>query len=723
MLRKNAHKRVTVDKSLLAEIGQLNNLQFKLAKEQGVASNIQKLASKVVNLADEDGIATSVVFLTEKKSNPSILKVLSWLGINQKLDDSQIFEGKLTGTIALEEQQTTFKIQLFHFDHYPVRVFPESYRALNIIVFDSNYRAKFPNWDLAVQVLGMDPSVCLCIDISEANTVEVGQVPKIQAIHTKYIHVANFNYSVKLALVDEELLQAIQFAKILKHLEFTEYIQHLIAEDLGQMEKRWMGKAMLLYKKEQQLQERSDAQSDSELSELKLRIGKGYKNLIKFTDNKIGSLDNTAPEYRTLEEEITSFLGFLETKSSRYLILKISEGAVHDKMQKANTLLCNFFGNLVNEMNEVIVDMESDIKARFKLWQLASPDINTAPLNDHFTKELLATSLTLPDKPYEKQIMAKGIGSLLMELRTPLFMLMPFMMIFALFASLVGEADEGHINQNILFHDNRPVIAIDELPESLNHEFGRFIGKIESYNAPGKGIFEKGIEGELTTEPQLAIKLIEVPQTYGNTTKTVQKLDYFFDSKAQTMYLFLNPNADRNFVIDKLYSPELELLTIPTSTRRGFGIGGLIRIISSLSEYRYIIFIGLLSLISWFIITRKSSMDAELASTKIREQSKLNNDLKQHVDKTVKGVLQKWKTKLVAELTDRENMLLKKTERTLTRNVESQRRHKVQEKKALQKRTAALKSEKTKISNFKSEFRKVRTKHDLIQTKKKRLLR
>jgi len=721
MLKKESYSRTILDKNLLAEIGELNRSQLKLAKDQGVATSIQKLAAKVVELSEEDGIRSAVVFLTEKKCNPALQKVLDWLGVDQNLDDPMIFGGKLTGTFDLGEQ--LFKMQLFHFDHYPVRIFPECHKALNIVVFDTGYRAKYPNWDLAFQVLGMNPSVCLLVDLSEASDSGFPDIPTIKSVHSKYIPIEKLGSSVHQVLAEADLVQGVQVAKTLNHLQCSEYVLGRIANDLADMEKRWQGKAMLTYKKEQQLHDKAADRPEREMGELKVKIGSGYKQLIGYAEGKIDTLDRTNPEYRKLEEEITSFLGFVETKGSRYLTLKISEGAVQDKMQKANALLSDFFGNLTEEVNKGIATVEGDIKARFRDWQLDPPDIDTPPIDQGFTQEVLGLSPALPDKPYEKQIMAKGFGSLLMELRTPLFMLMPFMMIFALFASLVGEDDTGHIDETVLFHDNRPVIAVDQLPESRDNEFGRFIDELEGHNAPGKGVFEKGIEGELATEPQLAVQLIEVPQTYGNTTKTEQQLDYFYDNKAQTVYLYLNPNADRNFVIDKLYDPDLELLTIPASTRRGFGIGGLIRILSSLSDYRYIIFTGLLALISWFVITRKRSMDAELASAKAKERAKLNSDLRQHVDKTVKGNIQRWRTKLVDELNARENTLLKKTERTLGRNVENQRRQKLQEKKSIQKRTATLKLEKTKLSNFKSELRKLRSKYDLVQTKLKRALR
>ncbi len=711
-----------IDKNLLAEIRELDRSQLKLAKEQGVATPVQKLAAKAVNLSEEKGIETSVVFLTEKKSGPALQKVLNWLGVDQKMDDQMIFGGTLAGTLALEDQ-LQFRMQLFHFDHYPVRIFPECHKALNIVVFDPDYQEKCANWDLAVQVLGMDPSVCLLVDLSRAKDAAPPKVPQIKAIHTKYVNLENLGGSVQQVLADDDLVKAVQIAKTLNHLHFSEYVQNLIVEDLADKQNRWQGKAMLMYKKEQQLQENATDRPGSEMGLLKSKIGGGYKQLIGFVEAKTDTLDKSAPEYRQLEEEIISFLGFVETKSSRYLNLKISDGAVRDKMQKANALLNDFCGDIIVDVNKGLKNVEGDIKARFKEWQLDPPDINTQQLDHKFTEQVLALNHAVPDKPYEKQIMSKGFGSLLMELRTPLFMLMPFMMIFALFASLVGEADEGHIDETVLFHNKRPVIAVDRLPESRENEFGWFIDELEGHNAPGKGVFEKGIEGELATEPQLAVQLIEVPQTYGNTTKTEQQLDYFYDSKAQTVYLYLNPNADRNFVIDKLYDPSLELLHIPASTRRGFGIGGLIRIISSLSDYRYIIFIGLLTLISWFVVTRKRSMDAELASSKAKESFKLNSDLRQQVDKSVKGNLLKWKAKLVEELTDRENTLLKKTERTLERNVESQRRQKLQDKKTIQKRTATLKMEKTKLSNFRSELRKLSAKYDLVQTKLKRSLR
>ncbi|MGB5437556.1 MAG: hypothetical protein WBM98_16805 [Maribacter sp.] len=722
MLKREPDKN-KAESTIWSEIRQLDRLQMNLTKQLGSPMAIQNLAAKAAKLTSENNIETSVVFLTKKKSTPALQKVLKWLGIDKELDDGMIFGGKTTGTLGLGDQ-LLFTMQLFHFDHYPVRILPECTKSLNIVVYDLDIRKNYPNWDLALRVLGMDPSVCILIDLSDNGQKTVPtQVPRINSVLTKFINITQLNDTINEVLISQDVVQGVKVAKLLNHLRISHHLHDFIEEHLEEREKQWQGKAMITYKKELQIQNNIADRSGKELSLLKLKIDSGYKQLIRLVENKTENLDKMAPGYRQLEDEITSFLGFVENKGSRYLTLIISEGAVQDKIQKANKLLMDYFEDILSKVNKGIQDLEMEIREQFQEWQLDLPEIETLPIDSKLTNEVLSGSNSLPDKPYQKQIISKGIGSLLLELRTPLFMLMPFMMIFALFASLVGEADKGKVDETVMFHENRPAIAINRLPESRNNEFGRFINELERYNAPGKDVFEKGIEGELVTEPQLAVKSVEVPQNYGNGTKTEQRLDYFFDSQDQMVYLYLNPNADRNFVIDKLYDPGLELLTIPNSTRRGFGIGGLIRFLSGLRDYRYIIFIGLLGLISWFIITRKRSMDAELVAAKEKERFKLNSDLKQHMDKIIKLNVQKWRSKLVEELGSRENTLLKEAERALKHNIENKHMQKTQEKKILQKRTASLKIQKSKLSNFKSELHKLRIKFDQLETKFKRTLR
>ncbi len=726
MLQQKENKnKAIIDKTLQADISQLGMMLKSLAHQQGAGANSQQLASKMVDLSKDTVIPTAIIFLTEKKKTEVIKKVMQWIGvaINEKLDDTYFFCGKINGTLKFDTM--SLQIDLYHFDYYqPIQKLSDDKRILKIVVYDQSYLANYTNGDLAWQLLEMDHSVYLLVDVTQGSELQgLKKNIQINLPSAKYLEVAQlYTTPIKAILSDDHIKTQLQIARLKNYLKYAHRVYQLLCDDLNHTEDKLQGKSILIYKRQLAFQNNDAELSNKELGVLKSKIDNEFKQMNRYVEEKVENFDREIPEYKELIEEIISFLGFVEHKAGKYITLKISEGAIKDKTKKSGAILTTFFDTIINHANAKIKDLDNTIKSQCKEWKLNMSRIGIAGLHNTLTKEILTYNNTLPDKPYEKQISFKGIGGLVMELRTPLFMLMPFMMIFALFGALVDGEDKGNIDESILFYNNRPSIAIDRLPESRDNEYRRFINEVEGYRDPKKGVFDKEINNELVTEPQLAVKTVEVQQNYNNKISTEETLDFYFDSKKRIIYLYLNENADRNFVIKKLYDPSLKLLSIPSSTRRGFGIGGLIRGLSGLREYRYLILIGLVSLISWFIITRKGSMDTELKASKNKEKQKLNSELKQHIEKNAKQSIQKWRIKLIDELAQRQNILLKTIEKELYKNIEIKKQEKAQEGKLVQKKLATVKTEKSTLASLKSEHRKVRSKLEQLETKTKRMM-
>lgn len=226
-------------------------------------------------------------------------------------------------------------------------------------------------------------------------------------------------------------------------------------------------------------------------------------------------------------------------------------------------------------------------------------------------KKKLAISKKLPpkqvtefifEKLYEKQITKKLIGQLLMGLRTPIFLLFPFIIIASIFGSLNNGKDVGQVDDTILFYKNRPCIAITDLPQSLDGEFRKFIQNVD--DSREKGFFDKEIRDELVVEPQLAVINNSIHKA-NNRQIIIEELDYFFDDRKHIIYLFLTENADRQLVNNQLFNPSLGLLNIQSKSSRNTGISGLFNALSGLKGYRFFIICGFLSLVTLFIVIRK----------------------------------------------------------------------------------------------------------------------
>ena len=116
-------------------------------------------------------------------------------------------------------------------------------------------------------------------------------------------------------------------------------------------------------------------------------------------------------------------------------------------------------------------------------------------------------------------------------------------------------------------------------------------------------------------------------------------------------------------------------------------------------------------------------MDHELKSSMKKEQQKLNSDLKQFIEKGTKQTILKWKSKLNDTLNDRQARILMTLETDLNKNIEENRHRKVQQRKLLQKRIAAVKLEKSKNTSLNGDLRKILSKSSQIESKINRMLK
>ncbi|WP_010183014.1 hypothetical protein [Aquimarina agarilytica] len=499
----------------------------------------------------------------------------------------------------------------------------------------------------------------------------------------------------------------------------------MIEENFEMKQMQFRGKSIIVNQKLQEIQNTKSELSTKDLNFTKSRITNDFKYITKSIEESFeesfDNFDKNNSELRDLQEDILSFVGFVEIKRSKNLTLKIADGAIQNKLDKTNNILTDFLEKTNKNVNNHLAQLNLWLKNTYSVRNINIPNISISKLSTSLIRETLAVSNIFPEKVYEKQISFKNLGHLLMELRTPLFMLMPFMMVFAVFGALINSEDLGTIDESQLFYNNRPCVAITSLPVSRDNAFRKFINELNALRDPKKGVFDKEINNELVTEPQLAIKKMEVVQSFNNKIKVEETLDYLFDNKNQILYLFLRENADRSFVIEQLFDPNNKLLSIPSSNRRGFGIGGFIRALSSLHEYKYVILISLVSLIFWFVVSRKKSMDIELKTSKEREQSKLNSDLRQHIEKNIKQSLLKYNSKIIAELNTLETSITKDMERNILNIIEASKKETIKKEKVMQKRLSGLKTEKSTLTSWSSDFNKLVKKTTQLETKFKRL--
>ncbi|MEM9687656.1 MAG: hypothetical protein AAF934_12165, partial [Bacteroidota bacterium] len=436
----------TMNGTISKDIKQGVELLKRLARQANSEVYIQALAAKEIAFEGKTVICAEMVFLTEKQHDDITLeRIKNWLGIGEEVPSENLFNGKIIGNIKISKE-LTLNIQTYHFDHYPVQRLSEEKKALKIVIYDPEYKASYKNWYLAQEMLEKDPAVCLLLNTQPEVEIAEEEIINIDGVCTQNLGLENLGDSIITLFENPEFSNKIQIARLKNHIHYLEKVYGLVAKDIEDKTRQLQGKSMLAHKKQWQNQQKSSELSSRDITHLKSAVNTKLKQITKTIEQAIGNFEKEDENYINLEKDIMSFFGFVEHKSSKHLTFKMSNGAVQDKVNKANTALNSFYSNVSNVVKNSFGETAVEIKNQLTTWNLQfSDDIALSPEIGITNEEFLLNDSVTSGKSYEKQVPAKGIGKLLMELRTPLFMLMPFMMIFGLFGALVNGSSEGEI--------------------------------------------------------------------------------------------------------------------------------------------------------------------------------------------------------------------------------------------------------------------------------------
>lgn len=694
-------------RSFTKQMNDIRKSLTELAKSLSTDETILSQVESEVKLDDLSFFKVSFILFTEKKEHQSIDKIINDIGIQDTLNFNDLCEGKINGTLSLENG-VRCNLSFYHFDHYPDTVSEDFNAIFKIIIYDQEYISKYEKWKLAMDTLGKDPAILTFINISKNK--EHTAKPKINCIHSFQYHSNEIEGSILLALLQAQNIPMIQFARIQKYIRHAQQLHTLFNSDYESKFETFNEKSESVKKEHSEAKENLKNIISKDLTQLKQQINEESKKNLQLVDHNLESFEKESTDLQKLKAEIVSFEGFVEKKQSKIVELAISKWAVEDKSEKMIQLLHALFEDTTKSIMANYSALKLGIKDTFQESNLGIINLPKFSFGHNQIKESLSVIEISSDKSYERQIPSKGIGALMMELRTPLFMLMPFMMIFGLFGALIKSDDKGIVDESVLFYQNKPCIAITKLPENRDGQYLKFINDIESLRTPGSGVFNKEIKGEMVMVPQLAVQKKIVKQSFRNQNKIIETLDYHFDKKNEKLYIYLKQNSDRNYVVQQLFNPQNSLLSYPASTKSSMGMGGMIKAFAKLKDYRIIILLTLSLLVIWFVITRKKSMKLEFTSLRAKEQKKLNTEVLQFIDKNAKQGTQRFHAKIIQKIKEHQNDLLKKLEDNYSKRVEIEKDKREIQSKKLQQKLNDMKKEKMSFMKVENNLKKLKTK-------------
>jgi len=702
-----------IDPAIAADVQQLQSTMLNLAKKGGVELPLIEYCQAQVNKWTSS-VTMEIILLTEQTINKDVQAFAEWLPVKFSENLQGWFDSVQQYSI---EHDTISNVSLFHIYNYTNKKIDEPKPVIKVVFYDANFLKK-ACIKTALDIINSQPALCIFLTNEPDASIETWCKDYPDYPSNRFINLIDNELSFDEVVNDEKLLAKIPFVQFSHYMQYLQQVNTLIGRQLSKQNNLLFGKSILNYKKQALHERKNNAVSSRDGNQFKAVISKKVKNLNKTIDDQLENLEGSSEAIAEIKNGIQNFVGFKEVKGSRNITIKIPQTAINYKSDGMQQALQNFYEGKLEEIQGQFVKIENSIKEKLAEKEIHLPAFKKQPVVDARLTQQPTAEFNF-EKPYEKQIAKKGIGQLLMDLRTPIFMLMPFMMIAGVFGSLMGGKDIGQIDEAMLFKNSRLCIAITELPQSSNNAYRVFIEQVDAKRK--KGFFNKEIEDELLAEPQLAV-ISSILHTGNNRKETVEELDYDFDDRKHIIYLYLTENADRQFVKEQLFNPSLALLNIPGKSNRMMGISGLARALSGLSDYRYFIIGGLLALVAWFVVTRKKSMKEEYVEARQKEQKKLRLDLKNDIERAVQQSNNKWKSRISDYLSDYQNALLQFIETEFSKGVNVLKETKIQESNTLQKRINQIKTEKRNFSSFMTDQQRSASKLLSLQGKIKRLL-
>ncbi len=416
-------------------------------------------------------------------------------------------------------------------------------------------------------------------------------------------------------------------------------------------------------------------------------------NQVKANSSKFLNENNTGKG--KVSEEIRTYIGFQEEESSKQQTIRISEGFIDSIVEKTQS---NVKSNIDKEIQFIKTAVN---KLGLKINQELL-DINVEPIKEvpaiNVQKEEIFNSVLKPKNNIEKTVPKKGLYSLFMDLRTPIFMLMPLIMLWGILGALLIKPDVGAIDENILLKNGKDVIVITMLPEFLGSDFPQASKK-----------FEKELNKRLNAGDFLVHGVEAVMFTQGKNGKEAR---LFIDEENKEISLYLN--SDRSDVTAKLMEPSLNLLKKKTSVSGGGGFGKIAQALAGLPNPRLIFFL-LMLLIAVYVRNKYKSFNSEKVHLVEKEKIGLLQSLQTEIHKYRNSIFGSWKNISDTTLKGVQDILTRDVETNISVKVEDET-FKLKEKKSLyEKRSQNFKEKEKKLKETLMGIGKMQKELELFQ--------
>lgn len=353
-----------------------------------------------------------------------------------------------------------------------------------------------------------------------------------------------------------------------------------------------------------------------------------------------------------IKKEISDYQGLLEVESGKTITIDISDGYAKDLESNALKGLTDFVEGTAKTIITNVTSIQNELKNYLKEKKIEGPIIPKVSMSDMPTEDY-CTLEPIETANFTKSFNKKGgMYQLFMELRTPMFMMMPLMMVGSLFGALLVGSDNGAISPKTHDEYGEQIVMIDRFPEYFaqngtkefitsfeevvqkkGRESNYFIG-----NWASNGERRKKETFELNYKEQGGKVILFVSDSR---EKAVEQLTSFYDSK------------------------------LGGGKRVSMGYSAIFGIISKYSQFRYYIFGALMLAIFMFSKKKIKEQALEKEVNLEKERRSIKNSLSQGLERGVSTQISSWKSFVNDFLKTKQDMLVGITEKLVDKKVET----------------------------------------------------
>ena len=418
-------------------------------------------------------------------------------------------------------------------------------------------------------------------------------------------------------------------------------------------EKRTKGKMILNNKDLSEIRSTDTRGISRESSNIKGDLSKKIRILQRQFESELDKVQFDETGFvQSLKNEIKDYQGLLEVEAGKTITIDISDGYAKDLEKKAKKGLSEFVEGTARTIITNITSIQNELKNYLKEKKIDGPiipkvSLSDMPTEDYCTLEPIQTSSLT--KSFSKK---GGMYQLFMELRTPMFMMMPLMMVGSLFGALLVGSDNGAISPITNDAYGEQIVKIDRFPEYFAQNGTKsFVASFEEV------VQKKGREGNY---------FIGNWSSSGE-RRNKETFELNYKEEGESVILFVSDSRDKavkqltNFYDSKLGGGK----------RVSMGYSAIFGIISKYSQFRYYIFGALMLAIFMFSKKKIKEQALEKEVSLEKERSSIKSSLSQGLERGVSMQISSWKGFISDFLKTKQDMLVGITEKLVDKKVEA----------------------------------------------------